>query len=731
MAKIRFFNLYLTVSLALTGCSDQSMDRGEATVAPATTSADTLGSNTDMNAINPFFEPSDLYFSYPPFDRIRNEHFLPAYGRGMAEQLAEVEAIVMQEAEPDFDNTFVALEASGRLLHRVSAVFNNLAGAHTNDEIRAIQQELSPRLAAHDDSIVLNPELFARIEKVYLGLDELDLDSESRRLVEKYYSDFVRAGARLPPEGQQRLREVNIELAGLQTDFSQNVLREINEMAVVVDSTEELTGLDGSAVRAAALEAGERGLDGRYVLTLQNTTQQPPLAHLQNRGMRQQLLEASLARGNRGGPYDNRDIMAQVLRLRAERAGLLGYTNYAAYVLEDQTAGSVSAVNDFLGELSGPATRNARQEAEMLQQQIIEQGGNFRLQAWDWPYYAEQVRMERFDFDDSRLRPYFELDRVLSDGVFHAAEQLYGITFQERTDLPVYHEDVRVFEVFDTVGTTLAIFIADYYARPSKRGGAWMSSYVSQNGLLGEEPIVANHLNIGKPPPDEPTLLTFDEVTTLFHEFGHTLHGMFSNVRYPYFSGTRVPRDFVEYPSQVNEMWATWPEVLGNYAFHYQTGEPMPAELLERVLAARQFNQGYETTEYLAASILDQALHQLPVEQIPDADELMAMETSILSLADINLPEVPPRYRTTYFSHIIGGYAAGYYSYIWSEVLDADTVEWFRENGGLTRENGNHFRQTLLSQGGSAEPMSLFRQFRGRDPDTSALLERRGLRGDD
>ena len=434
-----------------------------------------------------------------------------------------------------------------------------------------------------------------------------------------------------------------------------------------------------------------------------------------------------MSRGSRGGEFDNREILSDVIRLRAERAQLLGYANHAEYILENQTAQNVAAVNQRLGELTPAAVANATREASDLQQIIAEDGQNFELASWDWDFYTEKLRVDRYDFDVNQLRPYFELNNVLQKGVFFAAEKLYGITFQERTDLPVYQEDVRVFEVYDMTGATLALFIADFYARPSKRGGAWMNAYISQSGLQGTQPIIANHLNITKPTESEATLLTFDEVTTMFHEFGHALHGMFSNVEYPSFAGTRVPRDFVEYPSQVNEMWATWPEVLENYAVHFASGEPMPAELLAKVLSTQKFNQGFSTTEYLAASIIDQALHQLNPEQVPLAEEIMDFELEALETSGISLEAVPPRYRATYFNHIMGGYSAGYYSYIWSEVLDADTVDWFKENGGLLRENGDHFRNSLLSRGGSEDAMQLFRNFRGRNPEIAPLLERRGL----
>ena len=676
---------------------------------------------------NPFFADSPLYLNYPQFDLIENAHYLPAFVRGMTEQLAEIDAIANQAEQATFENTILAMELAGQLLNRVSNVFYAMASAHTNDEIRALQQQLAPDLAAHDDAIMLNRNLFARIHALWEQREALELDAESKRLLEQYHIDFIRAGAALNVDQQQRMREINAQLATLQTRYSQNILSEVNDLAVVVDSSEELAGLDESLVAAAAEEAGERGMPGKFVLPLLNTSNQPALGSLQNRALRERIHTISLSRGNQGGEFDNREGLSQLLKLRAERAQLLGYDNHAHFILEDSTAQTVTAVNQLLAQLAPPAVTNARQEAADIQQIINDAGEDFVLAAWDWDYYTEKVRAARFEFDAGQLRPYFELNNVLVKGVFFAAEQLYGISFEERTDLPVYSEDVRVFEIFDTVGTTLALFITDYYARPSKRGGAWNGSYILQSDLLNTQPVMANHLNITKPTSGEATLLTFDEVNTLFHEFGHALHVMFSNVEYPYFSGTRVPRDFVEYPSQLNEVWASWPAVLENYAIHYVTGEPMPAELLDKVLSARKFNQGYATTEYLAAAILDQALHQVSPDEVPNAEALMDFEMAVLNKAGVLLPEVPPRYRSTYFNHIMGGYSAGYYSYIWSEVLDADSADWFAENGGLLRSNGDHFRRTLLSRGGSEEAMTLFRNFRGRDANIAPLLERRGL----
>lgn len=719
-----FLIIAISASILLSCSEQQSVSDSSQSNSPVEKNTSTITRDT---IINPFFQASPLYFNYPQFDLVRNSHYLPAFEQGMAEQIVELEEIAEQAEEATFQNTIIPLESSGQLLNRVGNVFFSMSGADTNDGIRELEQELAPRLSAHNDSILLNPRLFARVNSLYENRESLGLDAQLIRLIEHYHKDFVRAGAALNSEQQQEMRDINSELAVLQTQYRQNVLSEVNDLAIVVDSREELIGLSEELITAAENEAVSRDIQGKFVIPLLNTSGQPSLSSLQNRALRERIYKTSLSRGSRAGPFDNREILSKVLRLRAERALLLGYASHAEFVLEDTTAGLVSAVNQRLGELAPPAVANAKREANDLQKMIEDEGSDFALEAWDWPYYTEKLRTARYQFDESQLQPYFEIDNVLQRGVFFAAEKLYGITFQERFDLPVYQEDVRVFEVFNEDATTLAIFLLDPYARSSKRGGAWMNAYIGQNTLLNARPIVANHLNITKPQSGDPSLLTFDEVTTMFHEFGHALHGMFSNVEYPYFSGTRVPRDFVEYPSQVNEMWATWPEVLENYAIHYISGEAMPRELLDKVLATQKFNQGFATTEYLAASILDQSLHQLVPEEVPPPAEMMEFEKSALEAAGIAMETVPPRYRSPYFSHIMGGYSAGYYSYIWSEVLDADSVEWFKENGGLLRANGDHFRSTLLSLGGSEDAMALFRSFRGRDADITPLLERRGL----
>jgi peptidyl-dipeptidase Dcp len=553
------------------------------------------------------------------------------------------------------------------------------------------------------------------------------LDAESILLIEKYYKDFVRSGSKLSKEQKERLKSINSEISVLQTRFSQNVLKEVNASAVIIDKKQDLDGLSDAAIQSAANEAKTRNLEGKYVLALKNTSGQPSLSSLTNRLIREKIHKASLSRGSRGGDFDNREVLVDVVKLRAEKARLMGYENHAAYTLETQTAQNPQNVNNRLSSLSPKALANAKKEAADLQKMIENEGNKFKLASWDWDFYAEKVRAKRYNFDASQLKPYFEMDNVLQKGVFYSATKLFGITFNERFDLPVYHEDVRVFEVFNEEGNVLGLFLFDGYARSTKRGGAWMNAYVSQSRLKNNLPIVANHQNVVKPPNGEPALMSFDEVITMFHEFGHALHGMFSNVNYPYFSGTSVPRDFVEYPSQVNEMWAVWPSILQNYAVHYETGESMPKELLEKVLSAQKFNQGFSTTEYLASSILDQALHQLQEEDVPKADDLLGFEKNTLIKAGISFDAIPPRYRSTYFSHIIGGYSAGYYSYIWSEVLDADTVEWFKLNGGLKRKNGDHFRETLLSKGGSKNAIELFIDFKGSEPNIQPLLDRKGL----
>jgi len=677
---------------------------------------------------NPLLTESTLPFQFPRFDLVKDAHFRPAFEQTMADNLREVAAIANRTEKPTFENTLVALERSGRALRRVQTIFSGLTGTLTNPELQKIQREMAPKLAAHTDTIRLNPALFTRIAALYEARATLGLDAESQRLLWRYHQDFVRAGAKLPESEKAKLRALNGELATLQTTFAQNILKERDASSVLVATREELDGLDANAITAAAAAAKAAGHEGQFLLRVQNTSGQPPLASLKNRAVRERLMAASLARGSRGGEFDNRAIVSAIAKKRAAHAALLGYPHHAAYQLEEQTAGSVEVLNKLLAQLAPLAVANARREAADIQAMVDAEKGGFKVSAGDWDFYSEKVRQARYAFDGEQLRPYFELNRVLTDGIFYAATRLYGITFKERTDLPVYEPTVRTFDVFNADGTQLAIFLIDVYARSNKNGGAWASAYVPQSGLLGTKPVIANHLNLPKPPAGQPTLMTYDEVNTAFHEFGHALHGMFSNVKYPRFAGTSVPRDFVEFPSQVNEMWMTWPEILQNYAKHYQTGAPLPAELLTKVKAAANFNQGFKTTEYLAATLLDQAWHQIGASAVPESDGVLAFEAAALKKYGVDFAPVPPRYRSTYFSHTFaGGYSAGYYSYIWSEVLDACTVDWITANGGLTRANGDRFRATLLSRGGSDDALKLFRDFTGGAPDLKPLLTRRGL----
>lgn len=684
-------------------------------------------------AENIFSQPSPLPYHLPPFDRIKNEDFRPAFDAGMAEQRREIEAIDRNPALPDFENTVVALEKSGQLLERVSSAFFNLNESNNNPEILKIASEIAPKRAAHQDAILLDPVLFARLDAVYQKRAALQLDPESRQLLERTYTEFGRAGAKLSDAQKNELRQLNERIASLTTQFQQNVLKATKDSAVVVDNVADLDGLSSEQIGAAAEAAKARKLDGKWVITLQNTTIQPVLGQLRNRALRERIYKVSISRAH-GGAYDNTTVVAQIVKLRAEKATLLGYPDYAAYELADETARTPAAVNQMLTRLVPPALANAKQEADDNQKLIEEQaraahGQPFTLQPWDWAFYAEQVRKARFGFDQSEVKPYFELNRVMQDGLFYAAHELYGLSFKERHDLPVYQPDVRVFEVFNSDGSPIGLYLADYFARDNKSGGAWMSNYVGQSRLLGLKPVIVNNLNVPKPAQGQPTLLTFDEVNTMFHEFGHALHGLFSDVNYLSLSGTSVPRDFVEFPSQYNEMWAREPIVFAHYARHYQTGAPMPQALLDKVLAAEKFGQGYATTEYIAAALLDQAWHQITSPQAPSADKIMAFESDALKTDGVEYALVPPRYHTPYFSHAFaGGYAAGYYAYIWSEVLARDVEQWFHAHGGLQRANGDFLRAKVLARGRTANPEVLFEQFYGGPPDIGPLLEHRGLK---
>jgi peptidyl-dipeptidase Dcp len=676
--------------------------------------------------VNPLLEPSTLPFGFPDFAAIREEHFTEAFTVAMAEQRAEVAAITAQAGPPTFDDTVVALERSGGALRRVSAVFSVLAGSLATPAVREIEVRLAPALAAHTDAITLDPALFARLEA--LAAAPPDLDPESLRLLERRHRDAVRAGARLGAAEQDRLRALNAELSALSAEFGTRLLAGTNAAAVVVDDPAQLDGLSPDGVAAAARAAEARGHPGRWLLPLVLPTGQPALASLTDRALRERLFQASICRGGAGDEYDTRDLVRRITALRAQRAGLLGHPHHASWVIEVCTAGTVEAAEALLAALVPAAVRNAEAEAAAL-----DAVAGHPIEPWDRAFHAERIRRERA-VDAAALRPYLELERVLHEGVFAAAGELYGLRFTERHDLPTYHPDVRVFHVEQSregsdAAEPVGLFVADHYARETKRGGAWMNSFVVQSRLLGTRPVVLNTLNLAKPADGEPTLLSVAEVVTLFHEFGHALHGLLSAVAYPTFAGTGVPRDFVEFPSQVNEVWLRDPAVVARYARHHATGAPLPPELAARLTdPAPAFGEGWATTEYLAAAVLDLAWHRLaPGEEV---DDVAAFEAAALAAAGVAVPSAPPRYRSTYFNHVFAGaYSAAYYSYIWSEVLDADTVEWFGEHGGLCRRNGEVFRDALLARGGSVDPMAAYRAFRGRDPEIGPLLARRGLTG--
>lgn len=714
--------LAVALVLALAACSPPSTETAppQEAAAPA--------EPAKVAPENPLFEASTLPLQAPPFDKIRDRDYQPAIEEGMSRHLAEVESIANNREAPTFENTFVALEESGELLTRASRIFFAIAGANTNDTLQAAQVELAPKLAAHSDAIYLNARLFNRVKAIYDVRTTSELDPVQIRLVEKTYTDFVRAGAELTEDDQTKLRALNKEESTLSTEFQNKLLAGTNAAAVEVDDVAQLDGLGEGGIAAAADAAKEKKLaDGKYLLTLQNTTQQPVLGSLTNRDLRLKVLEASETRSSKGDENDTRAIIQRLAQLRAERAQLLGYSSFAAYSLADQMAEKPENAIKLMTDMVPAATARAHSEAVKIQKMIDADKGGFKLTAADWDLYSDQVRKAEYDLDESQVKPYFELNRVLNDGVFFAANKMYGITFKERTDLPVYHPDVRVFDVFDADGSQLALFYADFYKRPSKGGGAWMDVFVEQDGLTGTKPVVFNVCNFTKPADGQPALLSFSDATTMFHEFGHALHGMFSNVKYPSIAGTSTSRDFVEFPSQFNEHWALEPTVFANYAKHNVTGEPMPQALVDKIVKARAFNQGYATVEYLAAALLDQAWHQLPADApLQDVDQF---EIDALNRFKINVSEVPPRYKTPYFAHIWGGgYSAGYYAYLWSEVLDHDAFEWFKENGGMTRENGQTFRDQVLSRGNSEELAAMYKAFRGKDPSVEPLLEFRGLK---
>jgi peptidyl-dipeptidase Dcp len=667
---------------------------------------------------NPFAVESNLPYHAPRFDLIHNADYQPALEEGMRLQLDEIDAIAKQTEAPTFDNTIVAMEKSGALLTRATKAFFGVIGANTNDTLQKVQEIEAPKLAAHNDAIYLNDQLYRRVKSIYDRRLESTLSAEQRALIERYNRDFVRAGAQLSEADKIRMRSLNQEISKLATDFSTKLLAGTKVGALVVDNVAQLDGLTDAEITTAAEAAKGRGLSGKWVLPLRNTTQQPAQAELKNRDVRRRLFEQSTLRTSRGDSNDTKGIIIRMSELRAQRAQLLGFPSWAAYALETQGAKTPENAIKLLTDLVPPATARARVEAADMQKLIDAQGGGFKLQPWDWQFYSEQVRKAKYDLDESQIKPYFELNNVLQNGVFYAANKLYGLTFKERHDIPVYHPDVRVFEVFDADGSPLALFYADYFKRDNKSGGAWMDQFVDQSRLTGWKPVVYNVANFTKPAPGQPALLSFDDVTTMFHEFGHGLHGMFSRVGYPTLSGTNVPR----------EHWALEPTVFANYAKHYQTGATMPQALVDKIKQSRTFNQGFAFTELLGASLLDFAWHTLPAGGGPN--NVDSFEAASLKRFNVAVPEIPPRYRSTYFSHIWdGGYSAGYYAYTWSEVLDDDAYAWFVEHGGMTRANGVRFRDMVLSRGGTEDAATMYRTFRGRDPNVDALLEERGLKG--
>ncbi|MDP4240499.1 MAG: peptidyl-dipeptidase Dcp [Bacteroidota bacterium] len=683
--------------------------------------------DTDKDlASNPLMHASTLPFQAPDFKKINSSDFEPAFEEGLKEHLAEIDKITNNPEAPTFDNTLVAMEKSGQLLRRVNGVFNMLSGANTDSVLQKLSEEIAPKLAAQQDAVFLNKKLYERIKNLFQKKDELNLDKESARLLEYYNIQFIRAGANLSDENKTKLKKLNEEEAGLGAKFTNQLLAAAKAGGLVVSNKDALKGLSDGAINSAAQDATNAGEKGKWLLSLQNTTQQPALQSLDNRDIRHQLFEASWNRAEKGDKNDTRATILRLAEIRAEKAGLLGFKNYAAWNLQDQMARTPEAVQSFLKKLIPAATAKARKEAVDLQAVINKDNGGFQLQPWDWDHYAEKVRKARYDLDENQVKPYFELFNVLENGVFYAANQLYGLTFKQRKDIPVYQDDMRVYTVYDKDGSELGLFYCDYFKRDNKSGGAWMSNVVEQSKLLGTKPVIYNVCNFTKPVPGEPALISYDDVTTMFHEFGHGLHGLFANQTYPSLSGTNVARDFVELPSQFNEHWALEPKVFHHYAVHYKTGVAMPQVLVDKIKKSQEFNQGYALTEILAAADLDMEWHTIPVgTKIKSVDDF---EATALKRTHLDLPQVPSRYRSNYFLHIWGnGYAAGYYAYSWTEMLEDDAFNWFKENGGMTRANGQRFREMILSRGNTEDYNKMFSDFRGHKPDIQPMLIDRGL----
>lgn len=737
---LRLRTLVICTSMALAACSQQG-NAADNNAAPAASTAPTPAASAPASAstanavaaftqTNPFYAASTLDFQAPPFDKIKDADYQPAIEAGMARHLEEIQKIANNPEPATFDNTFVAMEKSGVLLSRVMMVFDAITGANTDDTLQKIQVIEAPKLAAHQDAIYLNAKLFDRVKSVYDKRDSLKLDPESKRLVEVVYRNFVHNGANLSDADKAKLKDLNKEESTLSTSFTNKLLADTKNGALVIDDKSKLAGLSDAEIAAAASAAKDRGMDGKWVITLQNTTQQPALQDMSDRATREELFNASWNRAEQGGANDTRDTIERIAQLRAEQAKLLGFPNYAAWKLENQMAKKPATAIDFMTDLVPAVTGRAEREAKDIQAVIDKDNkDSFKLAAWDWQHYAEQVRKAKYDLDENQIKPYFELDNVLQKGVFYAANQLYGLTFKERKDIPVYQPDVRVFEVYDKDGKPLALFYADYYKRDNKNGGAWMSNFVGQSKLMGTMPVIYNVANFSKPADGQPALLSYDDVITMFHEFGHALHGMFADEQYPTLSGTATARDFVEFPSQFNEHWASNPKVFANYAVNYKTGEPMPKALVDKMKKARNFNKGYDMTELVSAALLDMAWHTLPASAPKqDADKF---EQQALTKDNINLSYVPPRYRSSYFQHIWGnGYAAGYYAYLWTEMLADDAFAKFQDDGGLTRANGDKFRKMILSRGNTEDLAKMYKDWRGRDPNVKAMLKNRGLEKD-
>ncbi len=705
------------IGFSLNSCITVNINKSESTT--------TQKENHTMTS-NPLLRKSTLQYQAPEFDKIKDEHFKPAFEFGLNEQLQEIDAIVKNQAKPTFENTIVALENSGQNLRRATTIFSNLNSANTNDYLQKLDEEFAPIFASHSDKIYLNDALYQKVKTVYNQRNQLNLDAESLRLVEHYEQQFEIAGANLSADKKAELKKVNEQMASLQSQFSNKLLAARKAGGLLVNDAKELDGLSADEIAAAAEDAKLAGKPGAYLLALQNTTQQPLLQNLKNRTTREKLFRASWTRAEKGDANDTRETLQQLAALRLKKAQLLGKKNFAEWKIQDQMAKTPEKAMDLLAKLAAPATERAKQETQEIQQIIDQQKGGFKVEPWDWNFYAEQVRKAKYDLDESQIKPYFEVVTVLEKGVFFAAEKLYGLSFKKRPDLPVYHPDVVAYEVFDHDGKSLAIYYLDFYTRDNKNGGAWMSNFVEQSYSLGQKPVIVNVYNYQNPAAGKPSLISFDDVTTLFHEFGHSIHGIFANQKYTSLSGTNTPRDFVEFPSQINEYWALEPSVLKNYAVHFQTGQPIPNDLVQKIKNSKTFNEGYNVTELVAAATLDMAWHTVTDEkQILPALEF---ENNALKKYGLLMKEVPTRYHSPYFAHIWGGgYSAGYYAYLWSEMLDFSALEWFEKNGGMTRKNGDKFRKEILSVGNSLDLNQAFRNLTGKDPDIQPLLKARGL----